>query len=690
MLGRDEHGRQLIETVARRGYRIAAPVRILNAGEAAPVIGGRTDQKFFGESGDLFENQNAEFSAADVSSLRPEFATVNPPSEMPAEAAAPASRKRRDHPLGRPAIFLGLGILILLTLGFGTYRFLWPSAEGPDARLAPIEQLRFQRLTDSGDVVYPTISPNGEMLAYVRLEDENGSLWIKQIATDNPTRILPASNKGYRSLTFSPDGKFLFFRDEADSSPIYQTSILGGPPKKVADNVWSDFAISPDGRQFSFIRRDLERKRDLLILSNLDGTGEREVSAKQSPADYRSTPAFSPDGSTIVVSSGVEKNYFPKLLTVNLADGAETELKTPRWRAIHRALWRPDGKNLIISARDEKESYSQLWLMSYPDGEVSRLTNDLEAYFWISLSADGRMVVTRQQRIFSHLWLLPDGDLKKAKQLTFGGRNLDGYAGLAWSSDDKIIYSVFANNVTELYSIDADGGNRVKLTANAGQDNTAPAVSPDGRFIVFISNRTGTNQIWRMDIEGGNQKQLTFTEDSNERVQTPTFSADGTEILFIKRAGGSSAVWKIPVDGGAAVQVSRLVYGATEGFIALSPDGKNFAYHHLANKPAAGRERPKFRIGVLPADGSAPEPQVFDLDMRRPFVQWTSAATFDYSSGTFNNSTLWRQSIAGGAAEKLIDFPDRIFNFAWSNNRKNLAVARGRQLGDALLITNLH
>ncbi len=102
---------------------------------------------------------------------------------------------------------------------------------------------------------------------------------------------------------------------------------------------------------------------------------------------------------------------------------------------------------------------------------VRRLTNDLESYFWLSLSADGRMLVTRQQRIISHLWLLTDGDVKKARQLTFGGRNLDGYVGLAWTPDGKIVFSAFASNITDLYSMNADGSNRVQLTANAGQDN---------------------------------------------------------------------------------------------------------------------------------------------------------------------------------------------------------------------------
>ena len=75
--------------------------------------------------------------------------------------------------------------------------------------------------------------------------------------------------------------------------------------------------------------------------------------------------------------------------------------------------------------------------------------------------------------------------------------------------------------------------------------------------------------------------------------------------------------------------------------------------------------------------------------MRRPFVQWTSDSTFDYAAGTFNASSLLRQTLADGESQKITDFPDRIFNFAWSGDGKNLVVSRGKQQGDSILITNL-
>jgi len=95
------------------------------------------------------------------------------------------------------------------------------------------------------------------------------------------------------------------------------------------------------------------------------------------------------------------------------------------------------------------------------------------------------------------------------------------------------------------------------------------------------------------------------------------------------------------------------------------------------------------RIGVLPIDGNA-DPKLFDLEVSRPIIQWSAdSAAFYFVGGLFNSSSLCRQPLAGGEPQKLLNFPDSIFNFAWSRDGANLVVSRGKRQGDAILITNL-
>ena len=171
-LGVDEQGRQFIETVPRRGYRFAVPVRLLD--EASN--NGAT-----GTTGAKVADDSQAFAAAQ---------SASPPS-------AQAEKEIRPRPALRYALIIGLGAVILSALGFGVYQFV--NRRGEKGQIAPIEQVRFQWVTDSGDVIHPTISPDGELLAYVRLGEMQGSVWIKQIETGGSFQPLPPSSNGYRS-----------------------------------------------------------------------------------------------------------------------------------------------------------------------------------------------------------------------------------------------------------------------------------------------------------------------------------------------------------------------------------------------------------------------------------------------------------------------------------------------------------
>ncbi len=455
--------------------------------------------------------------------------------------------------------------------------------------------------------------------------------------------------------------------------------------------MWGDFSVAPDGKRFAFFRRSPDALTHQLILSDSDGGGERQLSAKTLPSSYRTgAPAWSPDDKTIVVSGDLSKEPRPILLKIDAETGQETELPHPRRQAIIRFLWMPDGENIVATARASDEGVSQIWLLGATDGKVRRLTNDLEDYYWLSLSADGKKLVTRQQIIVSHLWLLPDGDLKNARQMTFGERNHDGIRGLAWMKDGKIIFSAVTDTIADLYAINADGTNRVRLTANDGQGDTYPTATADGLNIVFTSHRGGDGRrIWRMNADGRDQKQITFGEKAKESAYSAAVSPDGKEVYFIKTGASPSAIWKVSIEGGEPQPVSNPNDATVEDFLAISPDGKWLAYRHAANEKAKETEESMRTVGVLPTNGDA-APKLFKLLLRRSVMQWkTDSSGFYYVAGTPDAAVLRMQPLDGDESQKTLDFPNRIFNFAWSSDGKNLVVARGRQSGDALLLTNL-
>ena len=117
----------------------------------------------------------------------------------------------------------------------------------------------------------------------------------------------------------------------------------------------------------------------------------------------------------------------------------------------------------------------------------------------------------------------------------------------------------------DIYIVNPNGGSPQRLTTNSA--NRFPTVSLDGRYVVYVSTQLGTPFIWRMDVDGGNPKQLT-TEFSVE----PSISPNGQEVIY--SAGvDTSRIWKVGIDGGQPVQLTD----KESRNAVFSPDGKQFA-----------------------------------------------------------------------------------------------------------------
>ena len=110
-------------------------------------------------------------------------------------------------------------------------------------------------------------------------------------------------------------------------------------------------------------------------------------------------------------------------------------------------------------------------------------------------------------------------------QITSG--NYDGVNGFDWTPDGKIIYTAQTGDNQNLWVIDQDGNNRQQLTAGAG-NNRSPTVSPDGRHVVFVSDRTGTRYLWKMNLDGSQPVQLTNFQ--SDRIFWFDWSSDGKSL----------------------------------------------------------------------------------------------------------------------------------------------------------------
>src|SRR5262249_28418166 len=137
-----------------------------------------------------------------------------------------------------------------------------------------------------------------------------------------------------------------------------------------------------------------------------------------------------------------------------------------------------------------------------------------------------------------------------------------------------------------------DGREIRRLTSHPGQD-TFPAWTPDGKQVVFASDRGGRTNLWLTDVRGGKPRQLT---DSPATDTAPCWSPDGKKIVFARDGKGNPHLCVSGADG-STLRALSADDGAVDLDPAWSPDGKSIAF---ASRRGSARG---FRLYVMDTDG---------------------------------------------------------------------------------------
>jgi Tol biopolymer transport system component len=202
--------------------------------------------------------------------------------------------------------------------------------------------------------------------------------------------------------------------------------------------------------------------------------------------------------------------------------------------------------------------------------------------------------------------------------------------------------------------------------------------SPDGKRIVTAS-WDGTARIW--DAESGRALSEPMKHDAG--VKTAQFSPDGKWIVYDSWTNGSQRLWRIPIDGGEPQMLTN--HTATESDI--SPDGKFIACFYLNEQ-----ENKNWEIAIIPFEGGVPikflpVPQTVAVDNSPLYTPDGKSIT--YIDWTGDVSNLWSVPIDGGPAKQLTNYKqDYIFRREWTRDGKQVAIVRGSETSDAVMITD--
>jgi len=620
--------------------------------------------------------------SGDTAGVGPPAMRASATSTTPVIASQPTSSAEylvTEIKRHKKAVVAAFAILLLVASAtvFLAYKKLWLSG----APNEPLRTMRIARLTTTGKANKAAIAPDGKYIVHVASEDGQQSLRVRQVNATGDVQVVPPAEVRYTGLTFSRDGDFIYYVVSEKNSPraaLYQRPTLGGTARKIISDVDSAVAVSPDGKHLAFIRNEVEQSEQVLMVTNADGGGERKLAVRKFPNFFRAV-SWSPDGKKIACAVGsYVPSYNSYLVEVQVEGGPEKAIASPGWFFIGELGWLPDGRGLIMDASELSSARfdsAQLWRLSVQNGEVWRITNDLNNYSGVSLTADSNRLVTVQSETVSNIWLVPHGEAERAIQVTYGASRRDGEAGLALTPDGKIVFTSKASGTEDIWIMDADGSHQRQLTASAGLNNN-PAVSPDGRFIVFTSTRTGASHLWRMDIDGSNPRQLT----SGSGESSAQVSPDGKWVVYTLSAG-KTTLWRVSIEGGAPLPVSdRFMFSPV-----ISPDGKSIAAIYRDEQTNSPE-----KIAIMPFTGGEFW-KIFDVSKSNwGTIRWMPdgrALSYVVTSGGVSN--IWIQPLAGSAPRQLTNLKsEQIFWFDWSRDGAQIACARGTETNDVVLISN--
>jgi Tol biopolymer transport system component/DNA-binding winged helix-turn-helix (wHTH) protein len=460
-----------------------------------------------------------------------------------------------------------------------------------------------------GKEICPAISPDGTRIAFCwdGEEEDQYDLYIKQKNTEVPLRLTATEGNEYYPA-WSPDGTELAYALAAEGDiDIYTIPAIGGPARKIVDVLHGIAALdwSPDGRRLAYSTRpNLESPLQIFLVS-LD-TGDTHALTTPMPlsrGDFR--PVFSPDGESIAFVRG-DRTALQDIFIMSTS-GGEPRRITHSQHSVTGLEWMPDGEALVFSSGPTRVAHMRLWRISLRDGSLAWLPTTGYRPIRPSIAAKGKGLVYEEQSIGSNI-----------------------------------------------FKINVDEEDTVVPIAASTRHDYGPQFSPGGRYISFISDRSGSPQIWVCRSDGCEPRQLTRFESAY--IENPCWSHDERRVAFTAAPGTHSAIYIADVETG---EVHRLrgspeaKGGRHEKCLGWSRDGQ-WLYCKSERDEA-------WRVRKIRTDGTDIV-DIMDKDVFR-LAESTDGEHLVYSRA--DTSGVWTASLDGDDERCIIDEPGTVVPCGW-------------------------
>ncbi len=512
------------------------------------------------------------------------------PEARPPGAPPAGSRIRRNAIYA--ALLAGVAIAAL---------FFRPRAEPPAER--PLLGGGATQVTSSSGLdLHPSFAPDGRTLAYSSNRTGGFEIRLAQVGTGAGDVALTSDGHQNVQPVVSPDGRTIAYHAQARGG-IWVIPTAGGVVRQVSA-FGSRPAWSPAGDRLAFQSEALvdlapnavgAMPPSTLWVVPLAGGAPRPVTTGGSPAGGHGAPSWSRDGLRLVFTASDRRGS--SLWSVSL-DGSELFRLVPEHIYTYDPVHAPDGRRLYYAAVADSGQYGVWGLPMGEDGRASgppaRLADlGLGATRHLTVSPDGKRIAFSALHMISNLrQAAASAGAARLPPLTAEtGRNSrpsfsprgDWIAFERWRQGQN----------SDVWLMRPDGSEVAQVTSDPAVD-TVPTWFPDGRRLLFRSDRLGRSALWQYDLLARRESLLLEPPQDMDWVR---LSPDGTTIAFNStRGGGPVNVWTSKLDGGA---LRQLTYDSEfMGFPSWSPDGR-----HLAVQLKRGEDA---QVAIVPREGGNP------------------------------------------------------------------------------------
>jgi eukaryotic-like serine/threonine-protein kinase len=589
----------------------------------------------------------------------------------------------KEHKFGTAAIALVV-LVLLASTAFAVRTLLLHDAPKPFA------QFSITQATNSGTATLTAISPDGKYLLFTKRENGLESLWLRNIPTSSDTQVVAPSQNPFDSLSFSPDGNYLYFVQAGDKTGLYhllsRAPVLGGTPKLLVRDIDAHPAFSPDGQKMVFIRcNNPEANKCRWISSNPDGSNEQVllVRAGTIPGGL----SWSSDGKFIAfILSYASAPERRQVLLFDVGKNQEVPLATFPEKGFTDVKWMPNGRGLLVLYQDKSTNYArgQVGYLSYPAGKLEPVTNDTNNYESIALSGDGRTLSAIQAQNVAEIDILPPTGGATASAIPGISKLLQQTRSGGWLSNSEILLVL----PSRMLRVSLDGAQQTEIFGDSNASLGDAAICENGRTIVIAMRgheNDNSQSLWRLDADGSNLKRLTNGESDGFPVCAPA----GKWIYYV---AGTRSWMRVPLAAGTAEQIKpRGAEWEVFPITGVSPDDQRFvafSTHVDASTHEYSSRLAIFNSASIDSPAlSLPHHPRIKID-GGPIVFTPDGQALAYTITADNNvDNVWLQPLDGKPGRQITQFhSDSILGFAWSPDQKKLQVPRGHLESDVILL----